>query len=365
MIKAIFRKRIVHYMPVLYKCAILSVAATGLILTGKAQATPIEVTDFSGVVVGEDELSGSLTVNVTGLATSDVTGLDTTLGDLGTDMTAAQSDIAALETDMTAAQSSISGLETDMTAAQSDISDLETIIGDVGAAISASDNFATATNVAEALTGLDTAVSQVASGIGGPVTGASGNISGLATMSANLDSLDTAIGNRGDLNGANGNLATGGSIVTNLNQIDASIGNLGAVNSKLTTINGASGNNIAQNFQAVGDAIGDVGQLVNTKYARGAEDLTTAIQYVDSALHDTNREMRAGFASTAALTALVPNARADNNTQLSMGTGVYRDRAGFALGAFHYVNDNVLLNAGVSYGGTKSVIGKAGVTFGW
>ena len=45
--------------------------------------------------------------------------------------------------------------------------------------------------------------------------------------------------------------------------------------------------------------------------------------------------------------------------------GFYRDQVGGAIGVFHNVNDNVLLNMGVAYGGENSLTGRAGVTFGW
>ncbi|MBQ3034453.1 MAG: YadA C-terminal domain-containing protein, partial [Alphaproteobacteria bacterium] len=63
--------------------------------------------------------------------------------------------------------------------------------------------------------------------------------------------------------------------------------------------------------------------------------------------------------------ALVPNARANGNTQISIGTGYYRGTTGFAVGGFHYLNDDVLLNAGAAYAGNGSATFKSGVTFGF
>ena len=78
-----------------------------------------------------------------------------------------------------------------------------------------------------------------------------------------------------------------------------------------------------------------------------------------------HHEMKSGFASLAAMSALVPNARVAGDTQISVGAGHYRGTTGFALGAFHHVNDNVLLNAGAAYGGNGSATFKGGLTFGW
>ena len=65
------------------------------------------------------------------------------------------------------------------------------------------------------------------------------------------------------------------------------------------------------------------------------------------------------------MTALVPNARTAGDTQISIGTGSYEGNAGIAVGAFHYFNDNVLVNIGASYAGSKSTAFRAGITFGW
>ena len=71
-------------------------------------------------------------------------------------------------------------------------------------------------------------------------------------------------------------------------------------------------------------------------------------------------------AMSAAFSALVPNDRVAGNTQISLGYGYYDSESALAAGVFHYVSDNVLLNAGVSgsvNGGSLS--GRAGVTFGF
>ena len=78
-----------------------------------------------------------------------------------------------------------------------------------------------------------------------------------------------------------------------------------------------------------------------------------------------HHEMKSGFASLAALSGLVPDARSAGDTQLSLGTGYYRGTTGFAFGAFHHVSDNVLLNAGAAYAGNGSATFKGGVTFGF
>jgi len=71
------------------------------------------------------------------------------------------------------------------------------------------------------------------------------------------------------------------------------------------------------------------------------------------------------MASMAALSALVPNARASGNTQLSMGTGAYEGHTAIAVGGFHWINDNVMLNAGASWSNSSGSAYKAGITWSW
>ena len=110
----------------------------------------------------------------------------------------------------------------------------------------------------------------------------------------------------------------------------------------------------------------------STNYIKAGDNLTKAVSALDSNLYrleedvdEMNKEMKAGFASVAALSALQPNARAFNDTQISMGVGNYRGQTGFALGGFHYVNDNLMMNVGAAYAGDHSATFRGGLTFGW
>ena len=129
---------------------------------------------------------------------------------------------------------------------------------------------------------------------------------------------------------------------------------------------------VENHFIALDNAIGDRTQLANSKYMKSATSVSDALMSLDQNLADTEhrvhtmeKEMKGGFASVAALSALAPNARATGNTQIALGTAVYRDHQGMAIGAYHYFNDNILANIGASYGGDKSAMLRAGVTFGW
>lgn len=245
--------------------------------------------------------------------------------------------------------------------------------------------------VNENLQALDTKIGVIAAG--------QNKITNTNTVAANLTALDTAIGTT-DWNTSNGWLTADTSVTSAVNALDAAIGDqsvmtagtnvassttsvASAVNqldtaigdrtitSRNEDINNALANNVASAFTATGNAIGDM-DFSGSRYISGQTDLSGAVRTLDTAVGDLNSrvnkvesQMKSGFASTAALSALVPNARSAGNTQFSIGSGIYRDRVGGAAGLFHYVNDNVLLNAGVSYGGDHSTMGRVGATFGW
>ena len=213
------------------------------------------------------------------------------------------------------------------------------------------------------------------------------------TVNQNIAALNETIGDITDLNqyaeGTSiGNALTQGgtqsanTVVAALNNIDATLGTIHGLRDKLATsgagTNLASGTTVEQHLTALDSAIGNRA-YTSTRYVSSGSDLSSAVSALDSNLSRvegnldalTNRtnkmhhEMKSGFASLAAMSALVPNARVAGDTQISVGAGHYRGTTGFALGAFHHVNDNVLLNAGAAYGGNGSATFKGGLTFGW
>lgn len=206
-------------------------------------------------------------------------------------------------------------------------------------------------NVVEAIGKIDTKV--------GTITGTTNNITASDTLSKNLTDLDVAIGDRANLASSN------------------------------ATINAATTTSVVSGLQATGNAIGDM-DLTGTRYILSASDLTSASRLLDTNLNRVEARvdsldkkydarmnsldnkidkmddrMNSGFASLAAMSGLQPNARACNDTQLSLGAGTYRGKVGYALGAFHYFNDNVMMNVGASYAGNNSTTFRGGVTFGW
>ena len=181
--------------------------------------------------------------------------------------------------------------------------------------------------------------------------------------------------------GAGSNLAKGTTVEDHLVSIDNAIGDRTNLGSKNASVNSEVKTSVAAGLKAAGDAIGDA-DFSTTKYAVGATDLSSAIRQLDSSMAETQahndarfaaidnridglrKEMRQGLAATSALAGLVP---LDNSykTQLSMAMGGYEDKQAVALGGFHYIKDNIILNAGVAYGGSKSTAYKVGVTFGF
>lgn len=207
-----------------------------------------------------------------------------------------------------------------------------------------------------------------------------GNLADGTTVEDHLTSLDSAIGNRDNYTNADGSnnyLATAGAdISTAISEIAS---NIGTAEDLGTAQNGVSSSNtVNQNIAAVNTAIGNTSKLANTHYVSGAANLTDAVAGLDNQIHnldsryyqlsgdinDLRDDFNAGMATMSAMTALVPNARATGNTQLSFGTGMYEGETAMALGGFHWINDNVLLNVGAAWGSADTAY-RMGITYSW
>ncbi len=80
---------------------------------------------------------------------------------------------------------------------------------------------------------------------------------------------------------------------------------------------------------------------------------------------EVDERARAGTALATALSALVPNARDDSDTQVSLGAGYYEGAGAMSLGAFHYIDNDVLINAAASVADDGRGAVRAGVTWGF
>ena len=192
-----------------------------------------------------------------------------------------------------------------------------------------------------------TAVNQVASNIGAAdqlTTAGTNGVSASNTVNQNIDAVNAAVGDRTYT--AQNNVSSRETVTQSVDKLDRAIGNRQYASARYIS----SGSNLTTAMGILDSNLGRVEDRVDN-----LEDRTNKMHH----------EMKSGFASLAAMSALVPNARANGNTQISFGTGHYRGTTGFAVGGFHYVNDDVLLNAGAAYAGNGSATFKSGVTFGF
>ena len=208
-----------------------------------------------------------------------------------------------------------------------------------------------------------------------------GNLADGTSVEMHLTSLDSAIGDRAtytnDL-GSNGYVTTAGvDVVGAINEIASNIGTADDLGEEMNGV--SAGNTVNANIAAVNAALGDVSTLADTHYVSGATNVTDAVRGLDENLYrldnqvsalersvdDLRDHFRSGMASMAAMSALTPNSRSGGDTSLSLGTGAYDGHTAVAFGAFHYINDNFLVNAGASWANDSEVIYRAGVTYSW
>ena len=235
---------------------------------------------------------------------------------------------------------------------------------------------------------------------GGLVTGASAIGTGSTAMGDGASSadFDTAVGYRATVT-ADGSVAVGSQ-----SQVDSA--NSVALGADSVIASGAEGGvALGQNAQVLTGATGSVAigqdsvadqantvsvgsatnqrRIINVAY--GIEDtdavniyqlrqtemnfqnlMDTNMATVDNRIDDVNDRLDDVGAFSAAFSALIPNARAAGDTQLSVGMGGYKGTSAIAAGVFHYFDDNILVNAGLSHGfGEGETAVRAGVTIGW
>lgn len=212
-------------------------------------------------------------------------------------------------------------------------------------------------------------------------TGAHSNLAKGTTVENHLVSLDNAIGNRTAYNNADnftGYVAVNdGSkdLTTMISEVASNIGEFKetystnlisseqTVNANLSALDGAIGNmTFAEDITA--DDLTSVINNVDAKLNHSNEVFSKAINQLDYNYRELRHDFEAGMASQAALSALVPNGRAKGDTQLSVGTGMYKGHTAAAVGGFHWFTDNLLFNAGVAWDNAEAT-GRMGVTYSW
>ena len=168
-----------------------------------------------------------------------------------------------------------------------------------------------------------------------------------------------------------GNLAVGTTVEEHIEAVDAAIGDRRDLGSKNEAINAGTKTSVAAGIKAAGDAIGDM-DFRGLSYVSEGQDLSGAVKNLDTSLarvegdlRGLRRDFERGMASMAAMSALVPNPRAQGNTSLSVGTGAYSGHTAMAVGGFHYLTDNIMLNAGVAWGNSHDASYRLGLTWSW
>lgn len=225
------------------------------------------------------------------------------------------------------------------------------------------------------------AVSQVASNVGAATTVAFNNVTDDNTVNANIDALNRKVGNMNNIgygykNLSNGTTTQPDTVVEALRNIDASMGTIHGLAAKLEKAgtyqgNLAEGTTVEQHLTALDSAIGNRANFNKMHYTQGSKTVVDAIGKLDTKLNSVDHDVRtlrhhfqSGMASAAALSALVPNARAHGNTQLSVGTGMYHGHGAMAVGGFHWFTDNILFNTGIAWDDNEATY-RMGVTYSW
>ena len=154
----------------------------------------------------------------------------------------------------------------------------------------------------------------------------------------------------------------------------ANLGQNTTVEEHLTSLAGAIGNrtnysqqNFIKNNQPVAQSLDSLDVAVGNI----RKDFTSAqvanearFNGIESKVSHLENKMEKGLAANNALASLVPLSD-KYKTQFSAAMGGYEDNQAFAVGAFHYVNEKVLVNTGVAYGGNDSLSYGVGLTFGF
>lgn len=232
-----------------------------------------------------------------------------------------------------------------------------TVYGDLGGA-SASGDGSTAFGSGATAFGRDTAIgaNARASADGSVVIGADSKVAAENSVAVGADASVEAGATGGVALGQNARVANGatGSVAIGQNSVadeaqTVSVGSSGQERRITNVAAGVNDSDAVNLFQ-----LKELESLIETDITR--------LETRNADLADRLDNIGA-FAS--AFSALVPNSRA-GDTQLTVGVGHYSGANAMAAGLFHYVNDKVLLNTGIStaFDG-NSTAGRAGITIGW
>ncbi|MBR1825468.1 MAG: YadA C-terminal domain-containing protein, partial [Alphaproteobacteria bacterium] len=236
-------------------------------------------------------------------------------------------------------------------------------------------------SVVEALNNLDATLGQIHGLADKRGDNYKGNLAEGTTVEMHLTALDDAIGDRTKITnekGSNGYKFSSDTmyVADVLTDLASQIGTAEQLSD--TTIRTVSAQQtVNQNIAAVNNAIGNVTDLEDTYFVSETTNLTDAVRVLDADMYqlagavnhtwkdlkELHHEVRAGMAEMAAMSALVPNPLAHGKTSLSLGTGAYSGHGAVAVGGFHHITDNLMLNAGVAWGNSRDTSYRMGVTY--
>ena len=307
---------------------------------------------------------------------------------MGYDLSASAGEVGALDTTLTTDNKTIVGSINELDATKADLADVYTK-AEAGAIFAEKQQWvdntlgiesANTDAVKNALTGsiageeetfagainvLDNQVAQNKTDIATNATNIAANKTAIDTLNGD-ETVDGSVKNT-VANNAQNAVYTGTQVASSVSRAPATIGSaLSAtteqVNSNTTQI-ATNKSDIARNAQAIDLNRQTIAQM-QSDFARTNANNDARFKHLEDEIDDVNEEMKKGLASTAALASLQPLSN-EYKTQISVGMGGYRDRQAIAVGGYHYVTDNVLLNVGGAWGGEDSISYKAGVTLGF
>ncbi|MBO4285205.1 MAG: YadA C-terminal domain-containing protein [Alphaproteobacteria bacterium] len=207
-----------------------------------------------------------------------------------------------------------------------------------------------------------------------------GNLSDEGTVENHLTAVDRSIGDRSQMNNTtfDGYASIAGKDVASaLTSVASNIGSAADLGDEMNGVSSAK--TVNANIASVNSVVGDVSNLAHTVYASETSNVTDAIRALDSNIYRLDnqvadlgnkyvklrKDMRSGMASMSAMSAMAPNSRANGDTQITLGTGLYAGYSAVAFGAYHWLTDNIMLNAGVAWGNSSDTIYRMGVSYTW
>ncbi|WP_028969732.1 YadA family autotransporter adhesin [Sphingomonas sp. URHD0057] len=286
--------------------------------------------------------------------TTDITNLQTDLGNVQVNVTNLQTDIGGIQTDITNVQTDITNLQTNFTTLQTQVDNIS--LGADGPVqysnpgTPTTPNGGTATNDVTIVSGgagpvrvHNVAAGTVAAGSTDAVNGGQLYLTNVAAAAAQ-DTADEAL----DL--ANNSVQYDGP-----DHSSVTLGNAGTPVGLHNVAAGTAGTD-AVNLDQLND-------VADNAVTRSNHYTDVRLQQVNFDLRSARREARAGSAAALAAAGM-PQASDPGRSMVAAGFGTYRGRTALAIGASHRTdNGQTVLKLGVTYDSSEHVGANGGVGF--